>query len=309
MSRSMIKVVAPAIKHPRNRSLADFQRYWAESHGPLFAKTKHLRRYVQHLTLPEAYGGSPPPTYDGDSMFWFDDLDALRNPDQSPEAVALREAVFADDRQLFDREPGWPLHHKSASVAASEHVVVDGATTPEMVKIIFVGARMPGLTLAQFFDHWRNVHGPIVAELPGLRRYVQNHVLPESYALRGTTHDGWAELWFDDLAALRRAQASPAWAAAGEDGLSFFAQPIGIGVARELVQKGEGCTRVEPDFASWSEGEIRTRLEKEGYVSLLADADAPGRIKAAAQAGALAVWTAEHLVTIDSSRIDARPER
>ena len=52
----MIKVLAPAQRHPSNRSLDAFHNYWAESHGPLFANTSKLRGYVQHLTLHEAYG-------------------------------------------------------------------------------------------------------------------------------------------------------------------------------------------------------------------------------------------------------------
>ena len=32
----------------------------------------------------------------------------------------MREAVIQDDRQLFDRLPGWPLHEKRASVVANE---------------------------------------------------------------------------------------------------------------------------------------------------------------------------------------------
>ena len=73
----MIKVLAPAQMHPGpNRTLAEFQNYWGESHGPLFANTKNLRRYVQHLTLPEAYDLDPTPTFDGVSMFWYDDLRA-----------------------------------------------------------------------------------------------------------------------------------------------------------------------------------------------------------------------------------------
>src|SRR5438046_2674052 len=60
----VIKVIAGANRHPTNRSLGEFQRYWAEKHGPLFSKTPELRRYVQHITLPEAYGGDPAPTHD-----------------------------------------------------------------------------------------------------------------------------------------------------------------------------------------------------------------------------------------------------
>ena len=122
----MYKVASPALKHPGSRNLADFHRYWAESHGPLFSNTKHLRRYVQHLTLPEAYENDPKPTWDGLSMFWYDTVDGLVVDSSSPPDVqALRTAVIEDDRQLFDRLPGWPLAQKRASVVAEEHVILE----------------------------------------------------------------------------------------------------------------------------------------------------------------------------------------
>ena len=112
----MIRVIAPALRHPTNRNLAEFHRYLAENHGPLYAQTKSLRRYVQHLTIKEAYDWDPPPSFDGASMFWFDDVGPMLDPDSDPEAAALNAAVIADDAQLFDRSPEWPLHHKRASV-------------------------------------------------------------------------------------------------------------------------------------------------------------------------------------------------
>jgi uncharacterized protein (TIGR02118 family) len=304
----VIKVVAPALMQPGARTLAEFHNYWAQSHGPLFSQTKDLRRYVQHLTLPEAYGRDPAPTYDGVSMFWYDDLEALRTPSNLPEAIALREAVREDDRQLFDRLPGWPLSHKRASVVATERVIVDGETSPEMVKAIFIASKLPGLTLAEFFEHWHDVHGPLAARVPGLRRYVQNHAIQEAYSFRGMTHDGWSELWFDSLEALHAAVASPEWGALREDGAQLFAQPMGIGVARELVQKEIGGEPGLSETADWKEERIRRRFQDEGYATLAADPSVPCKIRAAALSGNLAVWTSEHLVTIDASRIDARPD-
>ena len=332
----MIKVVAPAQRHPTNRPLADFHRYWAETHGPLFANSASLRRYVQHLTLPDAYGGDPAPTYDGVSMFWFDELEAplaratdaemaqlIRAvigtrpadaagsspaPGAEDMASALVRAVLKDDTQLFDRSLGWPMHEKRASVAAREIAIVDGEATPEMVKAIFIVAKRPGLTLSEFFERWEHHHGALAAETPGLRRYVQNHALPAAYAGERQTHDGWSELWFDDLAALRRAVASPQWQAVRDHGTMLFAQPIGVGVARERVQKDLGWSYNDWAVSALDPDELRRRLREQGYASLAADPEGPAKLKRAAAHQALAVWTAEHLVTIDGSHIDVRPE-
>ena len=110
-----------------------------------------------------------------------------------------------------------------------------------MVKGIFIVARKPGLSLHEFSDHWFDVHGPLVAQVPGLRRYVQTHALPEAYVTRGMmgiTHDGFSELWFDDPAALHAAMASSEWAAAKEDGTTLFAEPVAFVAGRAAFQKG-----------------------------------------------------------------------
>ena len=334
----MIKVVAPALRHPDNRGLAEFHNYWGESHGPLFANTKVVRRYVQHLTLHDAYGINPAPTFDGVSMFWYDDLESQRvlSPPprlldllhavmgvdyaadepaaagavpEDPEAIELVRAVLEDDCQLFDRSITWPMHHKRAFVVAEEHVIVDGPPAPEMVKAIFIGSKRSGLTLGEFLARWRHGHGSLVARVPGLRRYVQNHALPAAYADRGQTHDGWSELWFDDLGSLHAAVDSPEWAAAEQDGRELFSEDIGVGVARERVQKDLDWTYKDWGVGQMSEADVHDRLVEEGFADLAADPDAPRLIKAAAAAQALAVWTPEHLVTIDASALDARPRR
>jgi uncharacterized protein (TIGR02118 family) len=338
---SMVKVVAPAQRHSTNRTLAQFQNYWAESHGPLFANTENLRRYVQHITLTEAYGIDPAPSFDGVSMFWFDGWEAFTAPKTDPELsrlmdavagvplkevptakapspspaatnpreVALIRAVLKDDAQLFDRSTSWPMHKKRASVWAREQVIVDGPTRPDMVKAIFIATKLPGLTLGEFFDHWQNHHGPLGAKVPGVRRYVQNHALPEAYIDGSQTHDGWSEVWFDDLAALHQAVKSPEWRTLGEDGATLFATPMGIGVARERIQKDLNWKYQDWGVNAMSVEDVRQRLRRQRYEALATDATAPRKIKAAAAKQALAVWTDEHLVTIDDSAIDARPQR
>jgi uncharacterized protein (TIGR02118 family) len=305
----MIKVAAAAQRHPTNRSLDDFHRYWAETHGPLYANTKRLRRYVQHLTLHEAYGMDPAPTFDGISMFWFDEYAPFEAALDDAEARPLLLAVIRDDEQLFDRSTTWPMHAKRATVWAREQVVLDGEATPEMVKAIFVASKLPGLAHDEFFDYWLNRHGPLGAAVPGVRRYVQNHALLEAFADGHQTHDGWAEMWFDDTAALQAAVASDEWHALAADGATLFGQPMGVCVARERVQKNLDWTYHDWGAGELSEDEIRARLERDGYTTLAAEPDAPARIKAAAAAQALAVWTQEHLVTTDEWGMDARPDR
>jgi uncharacterized protein (TIGR02118 family) len=303
----MIKVLAPANINPHRRSMPEFHNYWAVSHGPLFSNTKALRRYVQHLTLPEARGLTPDPTFDGASMFWYDDVSVLQKPDMDPVAVALREEVRKDDAQLFDREMDWPVFDKRASVVAREHVIIDGPTTPSMVKAIWIASRHPGLMHDEFFDHWLNVHGGLGKKVPGIRRYVQNHAIVEAYAWRGMTHDGWAEMWFDDLESMHRTLASPEWQTLNADGKTLFTYPMGVCVARERIQKDLDWQPKDWDVNSQSEDDVRARLAEWRYTDLLKDPNAAPQIKAAAAKDCLAVWTDEHLVTIDESRIDARP--
>ena len=79
-----------------------------------------------------------------------------------------------------------------------------------MVKLIYCISKKPDLSVEEFQRYWRDTHGPIAGRIPGLRRYVQSHVVPELYA-RDTppAFDGAAELWFEDLDALRAAMKSP----------------------------------------------------------------------------------------------------
>ena len=92
-----------------------------------------------------------------------------------------------------------------------------------MVKLIYCITRKPDMSVEEFQRYWRDTHGPIAGRIPGLRRYVQCHTVPESYAgERAPAYDGAAELWFDDREALQRAMASPEVEAAREDERNFI---------------------------------------------------------------------------------------
>ena len=63
--------------------------------------------------------------------------------------------------------------------------------------------RKTGMDVSEFQAYWKDLHGPIACNLPGLRRYVQNHTILSGYKRGEPAVDGIAELWFDDTAALR----------------------------------------------------------------------------------------------------------
>jgi uncharacterized protein (TIGR02118 family) len=95
-----------------------------------------------------------------------------------------------------------------------------------MIKTIGLLARKPGWTHEQFMTHWVEVHAPLAHAVPGLRRYVQNHIRDERTrtdieALQ-VEIDGVAELWFDDRAALEAAARTPEMQALHADGAIFI---------------------------------------------------------------------------------------
>jgi uncharacterized protein (TIGR02118 family) len=95
-----------------------------------------------------------------------------------------------------------------------------------MIKMIALLTRKDGESHGDFVAHWTQTHGPLAHGIPGLRRYVQSHIVSEqTRADIPTTQvdvDGIAELWFDDEAALHRAHNSPQMQALLADGALFI---------------------------------------------------------------------------------------
>src|SRR4051812_3620078 len=109
-----------------------------------------------------------------------------------------------------------------------------------MAKIVTLLKRRPGLSPAEFQLHWREAHGPLLARLPGLRRYVQSHALLQGYAKGELLFDGIAELWFDDAAAWQRARRSPELAAAAAEETAFLdpAATVAMPVDVQIIKDG-----------------------------------------------------------------------
>ncbi|MGO9125414.1 MAG: EthD domain-containing protein [Terriglobales bacterium] len=91
-----------------------------------------------------------------------------------------------------------------------------------MVKLVYCIRKKAGLTEQGFFRYWENVHGPIGAQIPRLRKLVQSHRLTVPGDARRPDYDGMAELWFDNMEALLAARQSPEWKTSSDDEANFI---------------------------------------------------------------------------------------
>jgi len=95
-----------------------------------------------------------------------------------------------------------------------------------MIKSLSLLVRKDGMTHEQFMKHWVDVHAPLALRVPGIRRYVQSHIVDErrrpDIPPIGVAVDGVAELWYDDRDAMARSAASPEMKALHADGALFI---------------------------------------------------------------------------------------
>ena len=75
----------------------------------------------------------------------------------------------------------------------------------DLVKRVSFIKRKPGMSPEEFSQYWREVHGPLALALPGMRRYVQCHVVPSAYEKGEPAYDGVAQIWFETMADLQYA--------------------------------------------------------------------------------------------------------
>jgi uncharacterized protein (TIGR02118 family) len=103
------------------------------------------------------------------------------------------------------------------------HVIKDGAIPPDAVKNIEFVNRRPGMPVQPFQAYWRNVHGPLAATIPVLRRYEQNHLEPSVYERDPSPpYDGLAITWFESTADMKRGTTTPEYAATRADEKHFL---------------------------------------------------------------------------------------
>ena len=109
-----------------------------------------------------------------------------------------------------------------------------------MIAAISLMRGMDAIGLTQFRRHWIDVHGPLVCAFPGLRRYVQCHVVASSAANeagRSMRIDGFPILYFDNDADRSLAHRSPEMAACNIDSRLF------VGAVSRVITEVSGDLR------------------------------------------------------------------
>ena len=207
----MIKVLT-AIKRRPDFTVDAFQRHWLEHHASVVLELSGILRYHQSHVLEEAYGAAEP-IYDGIAEVWFKDLDAMRALAGSPEHAALIE----DEARFIDRA-------SMATLLTTEHELKSKPRPAEAVKRFDLARRRPDLTVQEFQRYWREIHGPIAAQVPAFLHYVQCHPRPGGYGRgRDPTYDAVAVTWFASIADMRASETSIAFQRMRADESEFVA--------------------------------------------------------------------------------------
>lgn len=214
----MVKMVI-FFKRKPGLSVEAFQSHWREAHAGLIVKLPGIRRYVQSHTLASSYRKGEP-AYDGVAESYFDDTQAMKALAKSPEYAA----VLADEPDFIDRA-------SMGSIITDEHIVNDAAAPEGGVKSIDFINRRAGMSVDDFQQYWRAVHGPLCAAARAMRRYVQNATRRSIYESgRTPPYDGVAMAWFDDMPALRAAAPTPEFERLRSDVENFVARDKSVAV-------------------------------------------------------------------------------
>jgi uncharacterized protein (TIGR02118 family) len=199
-------------------SLAEFQRYWREEHGPLVASHQQrigALRYIQvhrlddeiNDRMAQARGGMEAP-YDGVAELWWDSEEALVDVLSKDAGRSAGAELLEDERRFIDlpNSPLWFAHEYPQVNPTPENIVARDRSS--IVKLYFPLRRRSELSEEAAQRYWRTSHGPLIrsqAGAGGILRYQQVHRFDsalenELRTSRGTVtpcYTGHAEVWFD----------------------------------------------------------------------------------------------------------------
>ena len=196
-------------KRARGSGIDDFRSQAGRASDWSAAARHGLRGATQALTLPGAYRHGEPAV---------DVIDELVFDDEASAARCLADPAFR-------RAWASPLLNQAsvALLVVEEHVAKLGPVPASFVKNYELVTKRPDMDRAEFDRYWAQVHGPLAATIPTIRRYVQAHLSPGTRDAGTAPYDGLAITWFNDVAAMRAGAATEAYARTRADEANFLA--------------------------------------------------------------------------------------
>src|SRR5246127_987546 len=85
-------------------------------------------------------------------------------------------SIFMLPPQLVERD------HRACPIGPTGAACVTAPSNKRanpMIKSIGLLTRKDGLSHEEFVEHWLEIHAPLAHAVPGVRRYVQSHILEE----------------------------------------------------------------------------------------------------------------------------------
>lgn len=178
-----------------------FQRYWVEVHAVRYAsRIPQIRRYLLDTRIPLP-GETTPPLWGGVAEIWLANAAEQLASLQSPEYL---HGARPD-------EPNWAAFWLTQALDTTAHEILPGppeSRDSAMTKLLVLSKRREGLPREAFRDYCLGAHAGRVLRIPGLRRYVQGHVVEGFYSVGEAVLDCVEQLWFDNVDALFEARRS-----------------------------------------------------------------------------------------------------
>ena len=214
----MTTLVRLAKRSPAN-SVDDFRRQADAASAWSSAVPYGLRRATQALTLAAAYRRGEPACDVIDELSFDDEASAVRCL-ADPAFAAVWASPLLDPASI-------------ACLVVEEHIAKPGPVSAPFVKNYELVTKRPDMDRAEFDRYWAQVHGPLAATIPTIRRYVQAHLSPGTTATPAAPYDGLAITWFDDVAAMRAGAATEAYAQTRADEANFLAGELPFVITTE----------------------------------------------------------------------------
>ncbi|HET6518434.1 MAG TPA: EthD domain-containing protein [Geminicoccaceae bacterium] len=196
----------------------DFFDYWKNVHAVEFgSKIPQVKGYLIDTRVP--FGPEPDdPLFSGVAEVWLES--------EAEELAFLQSKEYVEGARLD--EPRFLAFWRMVALDTIDHVLMRGEPPRRdstLVKLLVLVKRKSGMPLGEFRRYSLETHGPQVLRLPGLRRYVQCHVVDSAYAIGESPLDCVSQLWFDDARAIRRMLESPEYKEQVEPDLMRFIEP------------------------------------------------------------------------------------